>query len=321
MQNSSIFLLSISKIANFARNKGFVSRSKTAEELVESVIRYLSKSDIAVLFEVCKNTAELVQRLSISIIDIYDINYPELLKQIADPPLLLFYKGEKALFQMEKISVVGTRKPSKLSVFATQKIPELFSKDNQIAIVSGLAAGIDREVMLSSLEKNIPTIGILGTGIGFEYPFSNKDLYGKMKESQKTLLISEMRPDEKFGKWSFPRRNRIITGLSKLLIVMEAPLKSGAISSARNALDQNREILVFDNESLFYNEGGRKLISDGAKHLTLDEILNKAKSISHISEYLSGSFKDIPKILSKLGMLEREGILKDMGGGYYLSLR
>ncbi|NUM42004.1 MAG: DNA-protecting protein DprA [Leptospiraceae bacterium] len=314
-----IFLLSISRIANFARNRKIIEDSKTIEELIKKIIDYLPKTELLKHLPVCEYTKELIERDSISIIHYFEKDYPDLLRNISDPPLILFYKGNRNLFQIEKTSVVGTRKPSRLSRFAANKIPELLSKDKNIAIVSGMAMGIDREVMLSSIEKNIPTIGVLGTGINIEYPYINKDLYEKMKSSDNTLIISEMRPDEKYGKWSFPKRNRIITGLSNLLVVMEAPKKSGAISSANHAISQFREILVFDHKSLFNNEGGRKLLEDGAKPITLDDITKKKNSITHISEFLADS-KNIPKILSGLGKLESEGLLKDMGGGYYLNL-
>jgi len=321
LSDSLIFLLSISQIANFARKAKIVEASKSAEELLEKIIRLIPKPELLKYHMTSEKARELVEKFSISYIHYYDNDYPKLLKEIPDPPLLLFFKGNRKLFSFEKISVVGTRKPSRLSRFATSKIPELLSKRKNVAIVSGMALGIDREVMLSSITQNIPTIGVLGTGINIEYPFANQDLYEKMNKSENALIISEMRPDEKYGKWSFPKRNRIITGLSKLLVVMEAPKKSGAISSAHHALAQFREILVFDHESLFCNDGGRKLLGDGAKLLTLDEIVDKKNSITHISEFFSGSFQETPRMLSKLSMLEREGLLKDMGGGYYLNLR
>ncbi|MBK6604372.1 MAG: DNA-processing protein DprA [Leptospiraceae bacterium] len=101
-----------------------------------------------------------------------------------------------------------------------------FSKSTNLGIVSGVATGIDRAVMLAALEANIPTIGVMGTGMEKEYPYQNKDLYTRLKNSANGLLITEMRIGEAIGKWSFPRRNRIISGIAKLLILMEAPLKA-----------------------------------------------------------------------------------------------
>ncbi|HMZ66118.1 MAG TPA: DNA-processing protein DprA, partial [Leptospiraceae bacterium] len=200
---------------------------------------------------------------------------------------------------------------------ATSLLPDLLVKSNQLGIVSGVATGIDRTAMLSSLNANIPTIGVLGTGLEKEYPFQNKDLYKKIKSSDHGLLISEMRIGETIGKWSFPRRNRIITGISKLLILMEAPIKSGAMSSVAHAIEQGREVLVFDEPELLYNEGGRKLIEEGATKLTLSDLKKSPDSFFHISEIIPNDFKDIPSLFRSLNQLEREGLFQNMGGGYF----
>ena len=126
-----------------------------------------------------------------------------------------------------------------------------------------------------------------------------------------------MRIGEVIGKWSFPKRNRIITGISKLLVLMEAPLKSGAMSSVSHALEQGREVIVFDDPSLLYNEGGRKLIEDGASKLSLADIKKDPDSFFHISEIIPKNFQDIPLLFSSLSQLENEGLFQNIGGGYY----
>ena len=156
----------------------------------------------------------------------------------------------------------------------------------------------------------------MGTSFDKEYPSINKDLYKTMKQRDNTLIITEIRPTEKIGKWSFPKRNRIITGLSESIIIMEAPVESGAMSSAAHALSQNREILVFDDESLKYNSGGRRLIEDGAKRITKKDLTNHA-NLLHISDFLPDSSDAISTSLAMLSKMELEGKVREVGGGYF----
>jgi DNA processing protein len=175
--------------------------------------------------------------------------------------------------------------------------------------------------MLAALETNIPTIGVMGTGMEKEYPYQNKDLYAKLKNSPNGLLITEMRIGEAIGKWSFPRRNRIISGMAKLLILMEAPLKSGAMSSVAHALEQGREVMVFDDPELLYNEGGRKLLEDGASRLSMSDLKKSPDSFFHISEIIPKNFKEMSSLFSSLSQLENEGLFQNLGGGYFRKSR
>jgi len=290
--------------------------SSSIDELYEKIYRLFDKILIDKISSEAEKTNILLNKYNYSYITYFDSNYPPLLKEIHDPPLILFYKGDSSILKLSYTGIVGTRKPSPLSLSATTSIVNLLASRSHSGIISGLANGIDREAMISSIQKKIPTIGVMGTGFDKEYPFSNKDLYMLMKNSSETLLLTEVKPGEKIGKWSFPKRNRIITGIAESLILMEAPLESGAMSSASHAVSQNRDILVFDDESLKFNQGGRKLIEDGAKCLTKKDISGNSK-IVHLSDILPDAPENISKSIAFLSKLEFEGKVKDRGGGYF----
>jgi DNA processing protein len=290
--------------------------SSSLDELYEKIYRLFDKKLIDKISSNADETNILLNKFHFSYLTYYDSNYPSLLKEIHDPPIILFYRGDSSILKLTYTGIVGTRKPSPLSLSATSSIVNLLASRSHSGIISGLANGIDREAMISSIQKKVPVIGVMGTGFDKEYPYSNKDLYGLMKNSSDTLLLTEVKPGEKIGKWSFPKRNRIITGIAESLILMEAPLESGAISSASHAISQNRDILVFDDESLKFNQGGRKLIEEGAKCLTKKDISENSK-IVHLSDILPDAPEYISKSIAFLSKLELEGKVKDRGGGYF----
>jgi len=290
--------------------------SSSLDELYEKIYRLFDKKLIDKISSNADKTNILLNKFNYSYLTYYDSNYPSLLKEIHDPPIILFYKGNSSILKLTYTGIVGTRKPSPLSLSATTSIVNLIASRSHSGIISGLANGIDREAMITSIQKKVPVIGVMGTGFDKEYPYSNKDLYGRMKNSSDTLLLTEVKPGEKIGKWSFPKRNRIITGIAESLILMEAPLESGAMSSASHAVSQNRDILVFDDESLKFNQGGRKLIEDGAKCLTIKDISGNSK-IVHLSDILPDAPENISKSIAFLSKLEFEGKVIDRGGGYF----
>lgn len=290
--------------------------SSSFEEIYEKVYRLFHKSILEKSSEEAQKIEISKKKYGIEFISYYDKSYPFLLKQISDPPIVLYYRGNISILEYSYIGVVGTRKPSSFSLSATSSFVDKISERAGCGIISGLANGIDREAMLRALYNKIPLIGVMGTSFDKEYPSINKDLYQLMKQRDNTLIITEIRPTEKIGKWSFPKRNRIITGLSESIIIMEAPLESGAMSSAAHALSQNREILVFDDESLKYNSGGRKLIEDGAKCITINDLTNHSKLL-HISDFLPDSSNAISASLAMLSKMELEGKVREVGGGYF----
>lgn len=178
-------------------------------------------------------------------IKIEDEIYPKLLKEVYNPPEELFYKGKIELLKKTCIAIVGTRRNTNYGEFITEKIvAELSVLD--IAIVSGLAKGIDTIAHKAALQNDLPTISILGSGINNVYPKCNQNLAGEIQE--KGLIISEYEDQTAPIDFQFPARNRIISGLSVAVIVIEAPEKSGSLITAKLALDQNREIFTIPGD-------------------------------------------------------------------------
>ncbi|TGK85603.1 DNA-processing protein DprA [Leptospira bourretii] len=222
-----------------------------------------------------------------NLVSFYDLEYPKPLKEIYDPPFVFACLGNLQLFQFQLVAIVGTRKSSPVSLSATRKLVELLSINKDFAVVSGMALGIDREAFLSALEFGIPVIGVLGTTLGMEYPPGNRDLYKRIKEDPNQLLITEFLLKTEPAKWTFPKRNRVISGLADKVYIMESGRKSGTISTAYSAMEQNREIFVFDHPKQFDNEGGRLLVRQGAqrlfgeKKIPTEKMVLESKEISY----------------------------------------
>ncbi|MFF2287103.1 DNA-processing protein DprA [Peribacillus butanolivorans] len=200
----------------------------------------------------------------IKCLTMFDEDYPFLLKQIFDPPWVLYFKGDKQLLEKRStLGVVGTRKPTWYGLEALKTIlPPLVQKN--FVIISGVAAGIDAAAHKVTLDEGGNTIGVLGGGILQIYPKSNIPLAREI--SNKGLLLSETPPAMRAEPWMFPLRNRIISGLSKGVFVVEAKEKSGSLITAQAALEHGREVFALPgNVSSPESLGANQLIQDGAK--------------------------------------------------------
>lgn len=213
---------------------------------------------------------ERLAKHGINLITIQDKNYPKLLKEIYDPPAILYTRGK--LKPTDKcIGVVGTRK---LSDYGS-RIANLITRDlaeSGLTIVSGLAKGIDTIAHQTALKTNQRTIAVLGSGIDQTsiYPFVNQGLAEKI--IQNGAVISEFPIGTKPLAQNFPQRNRIVSGLSLGILVIEAPEKSGALITARNALEQNREVFAIPGSIFSQNSlGPNQLIKMGAKLVSQTE--------------------------------------------------
>ncbi|MFA6305682.1 MAG: DNA-processing protein DprA [Candidatus Gracilibacteria bacterium] len=192
------------------------------------------------------------------ILQLADKNYPTQLKEIYDPPQKLFYEGDLSVLNATCIAVVGTRRHTQYGQMMTEKIVEELSR-YEVTIVSGLAKGIDTIAHKTALKNNIKTVAVLPSGLIDVYPPENKNLAQEI--SQKGLLISEYEENSRPSKYTFPQRNRIISGLSVATLVVEAPERSGALITARLALEQNREIFVVPQDvDKFQGIGALKLL-------------------------------------------------------------
>ncbi|WP_353932313.1 DNA-processing protein DprA [Okeanomitos corallinicola TIOX110] len=195
-----------------------------------------------------------------------DSEYPQLLKEIPTPPPILYYRGEVDLQensgQKPLVGIVGTRKPTEYGIKWTRQISTALAK-NGFTVVSGMADGIDAESHTAAMEAGGRTIAVVGTGVDVIYPHKNKDLYQKILKSG--IVISEYPAKTAPNRTHFPRRNRIIAGLSRAILVMEAGTKSGALITATYANEFCRDVYALpgrvDDEP---SQGCLKLISQGA---------------------------------------------------------
>lgn len=204
-----------------------------------------------------------IEKLGIKLICYGEESYPLLLKEISDPPPLLYIWGElpKTKFHF---GFVGTRQSTPYGLEVTEFLCRELAKYSEITIVSGLARGIDTKVHEAVLESRGKTMAVVGNGLSVFYPKENQRLYEKI--SKYGAVISEFPLASKPEPHHFPRRNRIISGLCQGIVVIEAPKKSGALITAKCALDQGREVFCVPG-SIFSrrSEGTHRLIQQGAK--------------------------------------------------------
>jgi DNA processing protein len=205
---------------------------------------------------------EETHKAGISLISLSDSQYPHYLKEIYAPPPVLFVKGDLSIFKKHAVSMVGTRTPSQYGKSATLQIVKGLV-DSNLTIVSGLARGIDTIAHESTLSMNGSTIAVLGCGIDVVYPKSNLDLWERIGE--KGILVSEFNPGTPPESYNFPRRNRIISGLSAATVVVEAGERSGSLITADYALQQGREVFAVPGPiTSSLSSGTFKLLLDGA---------------------------------------------------------
>lgn len=201
---------------------------------------------------------------------IYSVDYPKLLLQIYQPPLLIFYQGDYSIIENHlTLGVVGSRLASNYGLKIVSKIiPDLIKQsEKEIAIVSGLAKGIDGQAHESSINAGGRTIAVIGSGLDYYYPRENKLLQKKMMQEE--LVLSEYPLGSKPLAFHFPERNRIIAGLSRGILVVEAKKRSGSLITAYNALDENRDIFACPGPiTSKTSEGCHKLIQSGAFLIT-----------------------------------------------------
>jgi DNA processing protein len=174
-----------------------------------------------------------------------DPDYPHLLKEIPDPPAVLYYRGNPALLETQGhnpvVGIVGTRDPTDYAQRWTRKLALTLAK-NDFAVISGMAEGIDTQAHLGCLEAQGQTIAVLGTGTDIAYPPRNRELHQQILA--KGLVISEYPAGTQPNRAHFPRRNRMIAALSRATLVMEAPQRSGALITAYMANDYGRDVYV-----------------------------------------------------------------------------
>lgn len=200
----------------------------------------------------------------IRILTVLDKQYPNRLRSIQDPPTILYYYGTVPDFdRLAAIGVVGTRKASAYGLMAARKLSAQLTAHGGL-VVSGMAAGIDAQASLGALDAGGSTVCVLGCGVDHIYPAENRELYHRVLRDG--CVLSEYPPGTRPAKWNFPRRNRIISGLSCGVLVVEAPENSGTMITARDARSQGRDLFVVPaNIDSPYSYGSNALLQDGAK--------------------------------------------------------
>ncbi len=203
------------------------------------------------------------EKAGAGILTLDDGLYPSLLKEIPDPPTVLFYRGDPTLLAGKNIAIVGSRKATSYGNSAAEKLAFDLASAGMF-IVSGLAKGIDRAAHIGALSSKGKTIAVLGTGIDICYPAENKELMEKIAET--SLIVSEFPPGTEPEGRNFPKRNRIISGLCMGTIIVEAAEKSGSLITGHLALEQNRELFAVPGRITSSNSFGTNyLIKKGAK--------------------------------------------------------
>lgn len=238
-----------------------------AEKSAYARVEGLTKENISALLDKNLTEADKIQRQcvdkKIGICTYQDRIYPSRLWHIIDPPLVLYYAGN--LPDMESLPViaaVGTRKASLYGLNVAQRMGYQMASCGAL-LVSGIAEGIDAAAMQGALMAGCPVIGVLGCGVDIVYPKVNKHLFADT--TRNGCLISEYPPETPPYRWNFPRRNRIISGLSNGIVVIEAPKASGSLITARQALEQGRDVFcVPGNVDMESFVGSNALLREGA---------------------------------------------------------
>lgn len=210
----------------------------------------------------CEEHLAYMANNNIGVIFYKSKEYPVSLKNIPSPPPILYFIGDVKLLELPALSIVGSRKPTSYG----RDCVKIFTKElveNNICIVSGMAEGIDAYAHNFTLNALGNTIAVLGGGVDYIYPPSNRELYQKLK--QNGLIISEYPLSVRPQKQYFPERNRIISGLASTVLIIEAKLKSGTMSTVDHALEQNKTVFaVPGNITSVNSEGTNALIKAGA---------------------------------------------------------
>lgn len=200
---------------------------------------------------------------AVRVLTFEDVLYPALLKLIPDPPPVIYVKGRvEALASAPAVAVVGTRRPTHYGLQMAEEVSRDLARSG-VAVVSGMARGCDTSAHMGALSGGGMTVAVLGTGIDIPYPKENARLYEEIAD--RGALVSELPLSTPPFPQNFPRRNRIISGLSLGVLVVEAPLRSGSLMTARLALDYGRDVLAVPGKATSARSAGpNRLIKDGA---------------------------------------------------------
>lgn len=318
-------------------------------EFKQSLMGVLSQKEIEQMENVFNLTnlnsyISNLEKSNIKVVTIKSKTYPKLLKEITNPPIVLYAKGNVELLNSTCVAIVGSRRASRYGKDVTEQFSKAIAESG-VTIVSGLADGVDTFAHTACLNAKGKTIAVLGSGINEIYPATNTNLANKIVECD-GLLISEHKPNEKPQTYYFPIRNRIIAGLCKAVVITEATEKSGSMHTKNYALDFGREVFAVPGRITdIYSVGCNKIIkncqsaialgpSDVLNFLGKNFVENKPNVVQysltdkiildiidvnevHYEEILQKSGMDSKELNTALIRLELKKLIKKLPGNFY----
>lgn len=291
---------------------------------------------------------EKLEKIGADLVHENDENFPAQLKNISSAPAWLYRRGETACDEKHCITIVGPRKISNYGKQVTEHFAEALSRFG-FTIISGLALGVDAAAHQAALRMNMPTVGVLGCGIDQLYPPQNREL-GKNILASGGMILSEFPPGTEPAREHFPMRNRIVSGLARAALIVEAGEKSGALITAGMALSQGKDVFAVPGSIFSETSGGtNKIIKSGqAQAVTSPEEVLEAMGLNdvpsfrerselkptnpdelrlyeimdlnptHIDDIIKKSGMNSAKVSAILSMLEMKGFVSDTGGMNYV---
>lgn len=274
--SEKVFTASAREIAGI---EGFSRR------LASTIMHFLRHGDLGRAKCYATNQLSRVNSRNLQIVTFWDSSYPEVLRRIYDPPPFLFVHGTMADADIHSVAIVGTRSPSDYGIALAEKFSSGLARLG-MTVVSGLARGVDTVVHTAALNHAGRTLAVIGSGLDVIYPSENKALSEKI--SARGAVISEYDMGAKPDAMNFPRRNRIISGLSLGTLIIETDVNGGAMITASTALDQNREVFaVPGNVNTKRSRGCNALIKEG-----------KAKLVDSIEDVLVELAAKLPRSMT-----------------------
>lgn len=315
-------------------------RLKTDFRLNEQEIQRIKNS------KNCREYEEDILKLEkqdIKVISMNSLEYPETLRNISDPPIFLYYRGDISLIKNTVLSIVGTRKATSYGIEFTKKIAKEMALAD-ITIASGMAMGIDIVAQRVALENRGKVIGIAATGLDIRYPWENRREIERIEKEG--VVISEFPPGTEPFKYNFPMRNRVIVGISKGIVVVESGEKGGSLITASIAIDEGRDVfalpgdiyspyskgcnnlikaseakLITSSQDIFEEYGWKYKNKEEKKNIDLSDnalaIYNALKVSMNLDELIISTGLEGKKILSNLVELEIKGYVMSISGGRY----
>lgn len=319
--------------------------------LLEGLLSVTPEQASQVRNPLTKENAEQITSLQDSCITLLDDDYPTLLRNIIDPPLVLHFRGDRSLLSRPGLAMVGSRRASAYAINVAELLARQLAPTGLI-IISGLALGIDCASHTAALDAGGSTIAVLGTGIDVIYPRANRRLFSRIEEQG--LIVTEFAPHTPPRPENFPIRNRVISGLSHGTVIVEATSRSGSLITARTAAEQGRDVFAVPG-SIFSpgSEGTHRLVQYGAKlvhdaqdvlHELHRDVLVQLQQVpaeaalpeSPLSEVLAVLSRDdgshVDAVAARLGQkpaevaqsllqLELDGWIRAMPGARYVRVR